>query len=101
LVVLPPGTADHLNEISYDELDTSDRKMVANNFDTWLKDGDSNHSFLVRTDFCSVQDLGWMYHLLWGSNERKGMLYTADVFAIHAWWAICQLKGIEVMDRCS
>jgi hypothetical protein len=80
-VVLPPSTADCLNEISYDELDTSDRKMVANNFVAWLKDGYSNHSFLVRTDFCSVQDLGWMYHLSRGSNEKREC-YTQQMFLL-------------------
>jgi hypothetical protein len=102
LATLPPGTADRLNEISYDKLDTSDQKMVLNNFVAWLKNGKSNPSFPVQTDYCSVQDPGWMYHLEEGSNEKEGMLYMMDVFAIHTtWWEICELKGIAVTDCCS
>jgi topoisomerase IA-like protein len=54
LVVLPPSSADCLNEIGYDESDTSNCQMVANNFVAWLKYGESNPSLPVGMDVPSV-----------------------------------------------
>jgi hypothetical protein len=39
-----------------------------------------------------------MFHLSKKSTEKQGKLYTTDVFAMHAWWVVCQLKGIPATD---
>jgi hypothetical protein len=55
-------------------------------------------ALLTWFEWTTSQEPGWMYHLSTDSNDKKGMFFTANVFVIHAWWAIATLKKANIMD---